>query len=102
MMEQKHDHLDYCIETDWTEEEMDIYDLNMKNMVDSFLNGWFHHRYSGTNTHPTDAEVDRATRSIQAKVYQTIQHEADKERNLRWPKVLPERFDISSAAGSDN
>ena len=75
--------------------------MNMKNMVDNCLEAWFQPEYAGT-TPPTDGEVDRATRSIQAKVYQTIQREVDKQKTVRWPRVKPERFDISSAAGSDS
>ena len=104
MMDGKHDHLDYKIDYTWTAEETQKYDLNMNKLVHDCLETWFEPEYAGY-TPPSDGDVERATRFIQAKVYQTIQREVDKQKVVlreRWPRATPERFDISSTAGDDN
>jgi len=80
----------------------------MNQLVHDCLETWFEPEFSGF-TPPSDGDVERATRFIQAKVYQTIQREVDKQKDAlrrRWPraptKETPERFDISSTAGDDN
>ena len=101
MMDLRYDHLDSGIEMYWTEEEMEIHDQNLKNMVGNCIDAWFNIRTNGNTTRPTEAEQDRATRSIQAKVYQTIQREMEKQKTMRWPSGLLGTYGISSQNGSD-
>ena len=106
MMEVDHGHLDFKFEEHGFKDDVDIFNLYMRNTVDSFLNNWFHDRQHPSI--PTNGEIYRCVRSIQAKVYQHIQAEADRQKDRRWPTRfdetrgnLQERYDIASADGSD-
>ena len=114
MMSMDHGHLDYTFEEYGSKDEGDLFNLYMKNIVDSFLNAWFHERgpvgraaYGLPLPTPTEGETERCTRHIQSKVYQHIQAEIDRQKDQRWPNRfdenlgrqrdnLPERFDIHS------
>ena len=104
MMNWHTNHLDQKIDETWTNDEQHKYMLNMNQIVNDCLVTWFDPENS--ETPPTHNELDRATRYIQAKVYQTIQREVDMQREAllaNWPRAptreTPERFDISSTAG---
>ena len=110
MMEVDHGHLNHKFEAYGTKDEADIFNLYMRNTVDTFLNNWFHD--PDRPSVPTEGEIERCVRSIQAKVYQHIQAEAERQKDLRWPNrfdeatgqprgSLPERYDIASLDGSD-
>ena len=107
MMNWNTDYLDGKINDTWTNDEQQKYMLNMNQIVNDCLVTWFEPETSGY-TPPSDGDVDRATRHIQAKVYQAIQREIDTQKEAlraNWPraptKETPERFDISSAAGDN-
>ena len=107
MMNWNTDYLDGKINDTWTNDEQRKYTVNMNQIVYDCLVTWFEPETSGY-TPPSDGDIERATRHIQAKVYQAIQHEIDigKEAlRANWPraptKETPERFDISSAAGDN-
>ena len=118
MMAQDHTNLDRRIK-DWlSEDEGKLFNRYMKNIVDSFLNAWFHDRAparaasGAVLSTPTEGETERCTRSIQTLVYQTLECEIHRQKNQRWPNRfdetlgrprgnLPEKFDIGSQDDSD-
>ena len=118
MMAQDHTDLDRRIK-DWlSEDEGKVFNRNMRNMVDSFLNAWFHDRAparaasGAVLSTPTEGETERCARSIQTLVYQTLECEIHRQKNQRWPNRfdestgrprgnLPEQYDIGSQDGSD-
>ena len=110
MMNWNTDYLDGKIKDTWNADEQQKYTVNMNQIVHDCLVSWFQPEHAGL-TPPSDGEIERATRHIQAKVYQAIQHEMNiGKETLRanWPKSsapsvveneTPEMFDISSTAG---
>ena len=110
MMAMDHTDLDRRIVDYRTDDEGKIFSLYMQNIVDSFLNAWFHDRAparaasGATLSVPTEGETERFARNIQSLVYQHLQTEIDRQKNERWPQMrgnLPERFDIGSLDDSD-
>ena len=113
MMAMDHTHLQYTIKEHGVEDDPIVIKLYMENIVDSCLNAWFHDRDPGRAASgvllstPSEREIERCTRNMQAMIYQRIQHEVDLQKNERWPNRfdenlgrqrgnLPERYDIHS------
>ena len=118
MMAMDHTNLDRRIKDYQSEDDGKIFSLYMKNIVDSFLNAWFHDRAparaaSGVMLSvPSEGETERCARSIQSLVYQHLETEINRQKDERWPNRfdeklgrprgnLPEKFDIGSQDGSD-
>ena len=99
MMAMDHTHLDHKVKERGHEDDGIVIKLYVENIVDSCMNAWFHDRDPGL---PSEGEIERCTRNMQAMIYQRIQHEVNLQKNTRWPTRfdergnLPERFDIHS------
>ena len=104
LMTMSHAHLDHKVKECGDKDDAILINLYMQNIVHSCMNAWFHDwapalAASGAElSTPSEGEIERCTRNMQAMIYQRIQHEMDHQKNERWPQRgnLPERFNIHS------
>jgi len=107
MMTMSHEHLDHRGEEYGDKDDAIRFNLYTQNIVHSCMDAWFNEWAPAVAASgavlptPSEGEIERWTRNMQAKMYQRIQHEVDCQVKARWPTNdeqgnLPERYNIHS------
>ena len=107
LMTMNHEHLDQKVKDCGDKDDAILINLYTQNIVHSCMNAWFHDRApalaasGAVLSTPSEGEIERCTRNMQAKIYQRIQHEVDCQIKARWPTNdeqgnLPEQYNIHS------